>query len=112
MNIEISNGDNEPDLLSRSLTGRAPVSIGPWRGSPARRRARAAGRSIRENRGAANPMQRRCAEPRRRPRFDVVRPPFGPGAARRQDRAGAQASTEGYARWPDDNADRRLRAAL
>ena len=33
MDIEISYGDNEPDLLSQSLTGRASTSLGPWRGS-------------------------------------------------------------------------------
>ena len=33
MNIEISYGDHEPDLLSQSLTGRASTSLGPWRGS-------------------------------------------------------------------------------
>ena len=33
MNIEISYGDNEPDLLSQSLTGHASTSLGPWGGS-------------------------------------------------------------------------------
>jgi hypothetical protein len=33
----------------------------PWRGSAARRSVRAEGKSNRENRGARNPMQRRCA---------------------------------------------------
>jgi hypothetical protein len=125
MNIEISYGDHEPDLLSQSLTGAAlrhrlalawlagkPVSAarqikprqprrpqpdatmlgGP--GSPAalpvaRALARlagkaastATGRSNRENCGARNPMQRRCADRPFSPfrRVDQFRdhPPWG-----------------------------------
>jgi hypothetical protein len=95
MNIEISYGDHEPDLLSQSLTGRASTSLGPWRGLagqalnppcdamqrrcaepgpgsvsirldpgavPSQAARAGTGRSNRENRGASNPMQRRCAD--------------------------------------------------
>ena len=62
MNIEILTGDNEPDLLSQSLTGRS-TSLGPRCGSPAGGE-RGKGQT-RENCGAT-PRGKRANRPEKR----------------------------------------------
>ena len=62
----ISNSSAELAILQRRSAepGRRPRFhvAGPWRGSPARRRGRATGRSNRENRGAGKPDATPCAD--------------------------------------------------